>query len=153
MEVQEVNMYFMFNNFDQTFSTFNIIFIITSIFIGLVFIFVILSIVSPKFRGKFMSRQIRATKHMIDYSKEDLEDLGTSMGNIAINMKKNILTENEDSLREMTDMEANIKKGYVKTMAKSIKDGLTEDNTIYCKHCGSMIDSDSRFCKKCGKEQ
>lgn len=127
MEVREVNMYSMFNNFNQTFSTFNIIFIITSIFIGLVFIFVILSIVNPKFRAKLMSRQIRATKQMIDYSKDDLKDI--------------------------VDMEADIKKGYVKTMAKSIKEGLTEENTIYCKHCGSMIDSDSRFCKKCGKEQ
>ena len=152
MEGREVNMHYMFNNFDQTFSTFNIIFIIASIFIGLVFVFIILSILNPKFRGKMMSRQIRATKHMIDYSKDDLEDLGTSMADVAINMKKNILNQNKDSLKDIADIEANIKKGYVKTVAKSIKEGLEED-IIYCKYCGSMIDSDSKFCKKCGKEQ
>lgn len=37
--------------------------------------------------------------------------------------------------------------------ARAIKEGLTEDETIYCKHCGASIDSDSTFCKKCGKEQ
>ena len=26
-------------------------------------------------------------------------------------------------------------------------------NNGYCKHCGTSIDSDSTFCKKCGKEQ
>ena len=31
--------------------------------------------VSPKLRGKWMSRQIKATKHMIKYSKEDLKDI------------------------------------------------------------------------------
>ena len=40
-----------------------------------------------------------------------------------------------------------------KEIAKGIKDGLSDDNTIYCKHCGSLIDNDSRFCKSCGKEQ
>lgn len=143
----------MFNNFNQSFSTFNIIFIASSIIIGLGFVFVVLSMVSPKFRGKIMNKQIKATKHMIDYSKEDLEDIGTNLGNIAINTKKKILNENEDNLKEIADSEANIKKDYVKTMASTIHDGLTDNDTIYCKHCGSMIDSDSKFCKKCGKEQ
>ncbi len=127
---------------------FDIMFTIVPIFIGIVFIFVILSIISPKFRGKMMSRQIKATKHMVDYSKEDLEDLSST----AISIKKNILDENEDVLREISDMESNIKKDYVKTMASSIKEGFSED-TMYCKHCGSIIDSDSKFCKNCGKEQ
>lgn len=139
---------FMFDNMNQSFSTFNIMFIVVSIIIGLSFIFVILSMVSPKFRGKMMSRQIKATKHMVNYSKEDLKDIS----NTAINIKKNILDENEETLKEMSDMEADIKKDYVKTMAKSVKEGLSEDS-IYCKHCGTIIDSDSKFCKKCGKEQ
>ncbi len=27
-----------------------------------------------------------------------------------------------------------------------------ESNKMYCKHCGIQIDSDSKFCKACGKE-
>lgn len=154
MEAQEINMNnLMFDNFERTFSMFNIMFIIVSIIIGFGFIFVILSIVSPKFRGKLMSKQIKATKHMVDYSKEDIEDIGTNLGNIAIKTKKNILDESEDTLRDITNREANIKKGYVKEMASAIHDGLTENATIYCKYCGSLIDSDSTFCKKCGKKQ
>lgn len=154
MEVREVNMEdMMFSNFERSFSAFNIIFIVASVFIALGFIFVILSIVSPKFRGKMLSRQVKATKHMVDYSKEDFEDIGTNLGNVAINTKKNILDQNEDALRDIANREANIKKGYVKTMVNAIHEGLTEEDTIYCKHCGATIDSDSKFCKRCGKEQ
>ena len=130
------------------FEIFDIMFVIVPIFIAGVFIFTFISIISPKFRGKMMSRQIKATKHMVDYSKEDLEDIGSA----TINIRKNIIDENEEVLREMSNKEASIKSGYVKTMASAIKEGFSED-TMYCKHCGSIIDSDSRFCKKCGKEQ
>lgn len=27
------------------------------------------------------------------------------------------------------------------------------EETMFCKHCGTPIDIDSKFCKKCGKEQ
>ena len=40
-----------------------------------------------------------------------------------------------------------------KEIAKGIREGLAEEQTVYCKHCGALIDSDSRFCKSCGKEQ
>ena len=39
-----------------------------------------------------------------------------------------------------------------KEIAKGFKEGLTDDNRVYCKHCGAQIDSDSNFCKKCGKK-
>lgn len=39
-----------------------------------------------------------------------------------------------------------------KEIAKGIKEGLKEDNMIFCKHCGETIDSDSTFCKRCGKQ-
>lgn len=48
-----------------------ILFYIVPILIGITFIMTIALMVSPKLRGKLMSRQIKATKHMMDYSKED----------------------------------------------------------------------------------
>ncbi len=39
-----------------------------------------------------------------------------------------------------------------KEIAKGIKEGLSDDNATYCKHCGSLIDADSNFCNKCGKQ-
>lgn len=104
-----------------------ILFVIVPIFIGLTFFFVIAQIISPKFRAKIMSRQIKATKYMMDESKEDLRSISNDM--------------------------ANATSGGVETTTRAIKRGITEEARTYCKHCGYQIDSDSRFCKHCGKEQ
>lgn len=39
-----------------------------------------------------------------------------------------------------------------KEIAKGIKEGMSGDETVYCKHCGAQIDADSNFCNKCGKQ-
>lgn len=127
---------------------FDILFIIVPILIACGFIFTFAMIFSPKLRGKMMSRQFKSIKYMMDESKDDFADIANS----AINIKKNILDNNEDVLTKMVNQEANIIKGGVETTARAIKKGITEDK-IYCKHCGSPIDSDSKFCKSCGKEQ
>ncbi|MBP3920199.1 MAG: zinc ribbon domain-containing protein [Bacilli bacterium] len=101
--------------------------IIVPIFMALVFVFVIAQIVSPKFRGKMMSRQMKSVKYMMDESKDDIESISTNM--------------------------ANATKGGIETTARAIKKGFTDEGDIYCKHCGSKIDNDSKFCKICGKEQ
>ena len=33
------------------------------------------------------------------------------------------------------------------------KDSVTTEGKMYCKHCGSAIDADSKFCNHCGQEQ
>lgn len=104
-----------------------VMFVIVPIFIFLVFVFVIAQIVSPKFRGKMMSRQIKSVKYMMDESKNDIESISTDM--------------------------ANATKEGIKTTTRAIKEGFEEDKGIYCKYCGSKIDEDSKFCKNCGKEQ
>ena len=112
-----------------------ILFIIVPIFIAIVFIFTIIMFISPKARGKWMSRQIKATKYMLD--------------------------ESEDDLRDMATRSANISKAGVGITAKAIKDGFTSDGFSndfstggrYCKSCGEPIDFDSNYCKKCGKKQ
>ena len=50
-----------------------------------IFIVAIASIFSPKFQGKMMGKQIKATKYMIDETKDDIEDIATTMGNVGIN--------------------------------------------------------------------
>lgn len=105
---------------------FEIMFTIVPIFIVVVFTFTILTIISPKFRGKIMSHQIKATKYMMEESREDLKDISDNMA---------YATHNR-----------------IKSAARAVKEGL-EDNQIYCKHCGKKIDADSKFCSICGKEQ
>lgn len=81
---------------------------------------------SPKLRGKFMGMQVKATKYMVDGTKEDIKDISTNM--------------------------AEATKDGVKITTGAIRDGLAGEN-IFCKHCGSSIEKDSKFCKNCGKEQ
>ena len=129
-----------------------ILFYIVPILIGLSFIFTIALMVSPKLRGKWMSRQIKATKHMIKYSKEDLKDIISTSKDVEINAEKEVLDKSEDIMKENIIRKANINKEGIEIATSAIKNGLS-NNKIYCKYCGKLIDGDSKYCKVCGKEQ
>lgn len=137
---------------ENMFNFHKIMFIVVGIFIAGTFIYTFAMMFSPKLRGKMMSRQVKALKHMTDYSKEDLESIAKESAGVAIRSKKGILDENEEILNEIADRETEIEARQIKKKVRAIKEGLEED-TIYCKHCGKQIDSDSKFCKRCGKEQ
>ena len=111
-------------------SSFDIMFKVIPIVlpIGVIIIFAaaFLNIFSPKFRGKMMSKQIKAAKHMMEESADDLKDI--------------------------TDSMAYATNGAFRKTARAVKEGFT-GTSIYCKNCGASIDSNSRFCNKCGKEQ
>ena len=108
----------------------NIMFKVIPILIPIVFVIIFvtafLTIFSSNFRGKMMSKQIKATKHMLEDSKEDLKDISDTM--------------------------AYVSHDNIKSTARALREGFGEIS-IYCKHCGALIDRDSRFCNKCGKEQ
>ena len=106
---------------------FTIVPIILPIFVMFVFILAIASIFSPKFRGKMMSKEVKARRYMIDEVKDDIESISTNM--------------------------ADASKEGIKITTSAIKEGFSERESIFCKHCGSRIDADSKFCKSCGKEQ
>ena len=129
-----------------------ILFYIVPILIGLSFIFTIALMVSPKLRGKWMSRQIKATKHMIKYSKEDLKDIISTSKDVEINAEKEVLDNREDIMKENVIRKVNINKEGIEIATSAIKNGLS-NNKIYCKYCGKLIDGDSKYCKVCGKEQ
>ena len=132
---------------------FSIMFVIVPILIGCVFVFMLIYLISPKFRGKIMSRQVKAVKHMMDYSKDDLTSIGKTAGDVGVKVANGVVTGNEETLKNLSTTSANIKKEGIAITAKAIKDGLTKEDTIYCKHCGQPIEKDSKFCKHCGKEQ
>ena len=129
-----------------------ILFYIVPILIGITFVLMIALMISPKLRGKLMSSQIKATKHMMDYSKEDLKNILSTSADIGINAEKEILDNNEETMEDNVTRKANINKKGIEITTNAIKEGLTRSK-IYCKHCGKLIDDDSKFCKSCGKEQ
>lgn len=89
-------------------------------------IFVLVIFFNPKLRAKFMSHQLKASKYMME--------------------------ENEELLKELSTKSANLSKDGIKIKAGAVKEGFSV-GSIYCKHCGFAIDSDSKFCKACGKRQ
>lgn len=117
------------------------------------FIFAIVYMLSPKLRGKLMSRQVKSLKHMVDMSKDDLTDITSTMGNIGVSSAKNIIDNNEEGLRHISRKSADINKDAVEITSRAIKRGFSGNSSIYCKYCGEAIDSDSLFCKVCGKKQ
>ena len=113
-------------------------------------IFSLLMIFSPKLRGKFMGRQMKATKYMLDSSKDTISDIATT----GVKIKKDVIDKNEGDLKDIAQKSADIEKGAIKTKARAIREGLLKDDeTVFCKHCGKEIAADSKFCKHCGKEQ
>lgn len=42
---------------------------------------------------------------------------------------------------------------HTEIIAKRVKKGINDVNKLQCKYCGSLIESDSKFCKSCGKNQ
>lgn len=126
-----------------------VIFVILFIIFFIIFGLAVAQIFSPKLRGKMMSRQIKALKHMADYSKDDIKELNEISSDISISSKKAILDKNEAVLKDITDREANIESGAIKTKMKAVREGLV--SSVYCKYCGASIDEDSLYCKKCGK--
>lgn len=129
-----------------------ILFFIIPILVVLTFIFTIALMVSPKLRGKWMSKQIEATKHMMEYSKDDLKDILSTSKSVEVNAEKEILDNNEEIMKDNVTRKANINKEGIEITAKAIKEGLT-NNKVYCKYCGKLIDSDSKYCKACGRAQ
>lgn len=70
---------------------------------------------------------------------------------MSVKTARYIQEENKEDLSAMASTSAEISSDAITTVAKSVKNGVKD--IVYCKHCGAEIDADSKFCKKCGKEQ
>jgi phosphate/sulfate permease len=75
----------------------------------------------------------------------------TSTSDVAA-FAKYIQKENQNDLKEIVNTTADIAKDAVTTTTKAVAHGITNEETMFCKHCGAKIDVDSKFCKSCGKE-
>ena len=64
---------------------------------------------------------------------------------------KYIQQENKEDFRDIASNTADIASEAITKTTTAIKKGL--DNKIFCKFCGEKIDSNSKYCNKCGKEQ
>ena len=62
-----------------------------------------------------------------------------------------IQEENKEELAAITSTHAEIMRDAVATTAGAVADGMRE--TKFCKHCGTKIDGDAKYCPACGKAQ
>ena len=69
---------------------------------------------------------------------------------MATKSAKYIQEENKQVLKDIVSTSAEITSEAVTTTAKAVKEGLKD--TMYCKHCGKLIDKDSIYCKECGNK-
>ncbi len=125
---------------------------LTGLFILCVFGFLIAMIFSPKLRGKMMSKQVKATRYMVQESKDDMATIGKDMTDVGAEVADHVVDEHADTIKNVADTLSTATQGAVKTTVSAVREGLQKD-TAYCKHCGAVIDRDSKFCKECGGQQ
>lgn len=113
---------------ENSFNIFSIMAVIIPILVICIFVFTFAMMFSPKLRAKIMST-----------------------GDIYINSTRNIISGNENELKDIVEKGSVLGSIAVEKTARAIKNG-SKDNMVYCKYCGKVIGSDSRFCKNCGKE-
>lgn len=61
-----------------------------------------------------------------------------------------IQEENKEDLTAIANNSAEIMSDAVSRTASALIDNVQK--TMFCKHCGARIDTDSKFCSCCGKE-
>ena len=98
-------------------------------------------------------KKVHTTDNVQDIQNNAVQNNNETKTNTQPNNNSQLMEQNNNDLAYMSQKEAEIKSGGVRTTAKAVKEGLTGVESVFCKHCGASIDSDSKFCKKCGKEQ
>ena len=108
---------------------------------------------SPKYMEKKLTKMGEAAVRAQNNIMKNNKDIYVETASAAAEIQNKVINQNEEMLKDTADRTAEIHKDAFKTIVHSVKEGLTEDSKIYCKYCGAQIDTDSKFCKKCGKEQ
>lgn len=113
-------------------------------------IFTFVTMFNPNARSKWIGRQLKMQKKILEDNKDTIKDIQKLGGEVSIDSYNEILDDKEEVIKKNMDRTANASSGAITNIARAIKEGL--DNDVYCKHCGAKIDSDSKFCKSCGKK-
>ena len=71
--------------------------------------------------------------------------------NLQVKTIRQFQDESKDDLKAIADNSADIYGESITKAVKAVKKGVND--YVFCKHCGSEIDADSTYCKKCGKQQ
>ena len=128
--------------------------IIPLVVAGILLVSILYMVFTTRGRSKTMQGMMKSNMDVLkDMANGEMGETFKELSKTAINIKKDILEENQDTLKEIAETEANIEVGAIKKKAAAVKEGFTSNSEMFCKHCGVSIDSDSKYCNRCGKEQ
>ena len=143
--------------------------IMVAVFI-IVFVTAIAALISPRFRGMLMARQVRALRHATDMAKDDLSRSASNVAKAGIDAADEVHDSRGEELRNIASTLTDIKVSSVTGALEKNLDGIRDiistasdavkgtgsegdaSGKIFCKYCGAQVDGDSLFCKKCGRK-
>ena len=109
--------------------------------------FAILMIGLAPYIGKL---SLKRRQEILEYSGEDMTNIGNKMVDISAPVMNKMVDISAPMMNKAVD---NVVVPSFRKIKEAIKEDEEKTPQIYCKHCGVQIDEDSKFCKKCGKEQ
>ncbi len=99
-----------------------------------------LSVLAVGLKPYTMKLSLKHKKETLMYTGGDITDIG----NTIVDIGSPVVTKMVDDVVVPT-------VGKVKNVI--VGDNKKTNDKLYCKYCGKLIDKDSKFCSKCGKEQ
>lgn len=83
-------------------------------------------------RNKVMQGMMKSNMDALrDMTTGEMGDTLKDLSKTAIKVKKDILEENKESLKEIADIEAEIETGAIKKKATAVKEGFIGNNTMF----------------------
>ena len=144
---------------------FNIMMFIPLIMFGIVFIFTIINMIGI-FSGRTQKRMMNHAMKTMKSMTEDTDGMSNNLKDMVVNlteMQKDLYEEHGDTLKDLARMQGEVEAEKTRAKAQAVKDVFGNDakvdpsmftsttKKIACKNCGTLIDSDSMYCKVCGK--
>ena len=148
---------------------FNIMMFIPLVMFGVVFIFMIINMVgifTGRTQKRMMDNAMKTMKSMTEGMTNSTGGMSNNLKDMVVNlteMQKDMYEEHGESFKDLARMQGEVEAEKTRAKAQAVKDVFGNDakvdpsmftsttKKIACKNCGTLVDSDSMYCKVCGK--
>ncbi|MBR5795123.1 MAG: hypothetical protein IKY26_03180 [Erysipelotrichaceae bacterium] len=148
---------------------FNFMMIVPLLIFGAVFVFMMFNMVgmfTGRTQKRMMNHAMKTMKTMTDGLTDGNGGMSNNLKDMVTNlteMQKDLYEEHGESFKDLARMQGEVEAEKTRAKAQAVKDVFGSDTKvdpsmfagttkkITCKNCGSLVDSDSMYCKICGK--